>query len=98
MFYNGDSEHEAIIRTNVGLCSLIYNPKDALTISLNTDSDLYSAKIDDKLIIRVLHTGKNFDTRIKRYNYKQDVVYKKGHAKYLIPPFGYNLLSIIEKL
>ena len=30
------------------------------------------------------------------YNYKQNIIYKKSHAKYLIPPFGFNLLSIIE--
>ena len=37
-----------------------------------------------------------FELPIKRYNYNTNVKYKKSHAKYLIPPFGYNLLSIIE--
>lgn len=36
-----------------------------------------------------------FEPPIKRYTFKSDVKYKKGHARYLIPPFGNNLLSVI---
>lgn len=41
-------------------------------------------------------TKGDFWTNSKRYSYKAAIKYKKGHAKYLIPPFGYNLLSVIE--
>jgi AAA15 family ATPase/GTPase len=33
---------------------------------------------------------------VKKYQYKHNIVYKRSHSKYLIPPFGNNLLSIIE--
>lgn len=96
LFYNGEFERETYINTNIGTCSLEYNPKDALRITLNYNSETFSAKIDEKLILRTLSTKIDFQTNIKRYNFKQDVEFKKGHSKYLIPPFGFNLLSIIE--
>ena len=96
LFHNGDYNRETFIKTNLGECKLEYNPKDFLRVFLNVGTESYGAKIDDKLMVSALSTKTDFETNIKRYNYKHDVVYRKGHSRYLIPPFGTNLLSVIE--
>ena len=97
LFYRGDDSNEVAIITDIGSCSLNYTAKSGLNISINIGSELYSAKVDSKLnVTKAINTGQDFTPRIKRYSYKSDVVYKSGHAKYLIPPYGLNLLSIIQ--
>jgi len=96
LFHNGSWEKETNIKTNLGECKIEFDPKDALRIFLENDSNSYGAKIDDKLNVSALSTKTDFETNIKRYTYKSDITYKRGHSKYLIPPFGLNLLSIIE--
>jgi len=96
LFYNGNWENETLIQTDIGDCKIEFDPKEVLRIFLNINGGSYSAKIDDKLNVSALSTKTDFKTTIKRYTYKADVTYKKGHSKYLIPPFGSNLLSIIE--
>lgn len=97
LFYNGNVVRDAIIKTDVGLCRLGYNPKEGLLVDIDFYGNSYeNIKVDDKLNVKGISFREYFEPPIKRYNYKSDVVYKKGHAKYLIPPFGYNLLGIIE--
>lgn len=96
LFYNGQSSRFAEVSTDLCSCHMQYDPKGGLLITVNNRSDLYSAIVDDKLDVRAANTHKSFETNIKRYSFKQDVAYKKGHSKYLIPPFGYNLLSVLE--
>lgn len=96
LFYNGEYEQETVINTNLGTCRLEYNPKEYLTAFLDFKGETYGAKIDNKLMVSALSTKTEFQTFIKRYNYKADVTYRKEHSKYLIPPFGINLLSVIE--
>lgn len=96
LFYNGNWEKETIINTNLGDCKIEFNPKEVLRIFLDINGESYGAKIDDKLNVTALSTKVDFPVTIKRYAYKPDIAYKKGHSKYLIPPFGSNLLSIIE--
>jgi AAA15 family ATPase/GTPase len=96
LFYNGNTYRDAIIRTNVGECRLGFHLKEGLSAIIDFYSDSWHIKIDEKLNVKNLSNHKYFESPIKKYNYKQNVIYKKSHAKYLIPPFGFNLLSIIE--
>lgn len=97
LFYNGNTGTDAKIRTNIGECRFGYHPKDGLSAILDFYSESFNnIKIDEKLNVTGLRDFKNFTPPIKRYTYRSDVVFKKGHAKYLIPPSGSNLLSIIE--
>lgn len=96
LFYNGDTDRDAKIKTNVGKCTLGFHPKEGLLALIDFFSDSYNVRIDEKLNVKGLSNHEYFEPPIKKYNYKQNVVYKKSHAKYLIPPFGFNLLSIIE--
>jgi len=97
LFYKGNFDSETFVTTNLGTCEIQYNPKEFLTTFFNFRGETYGAKIDDKLRVSALSTSVDFQTYIKRYTFKQNVTYKKDHAKYLIPPFGSNLLSVIER-
>lgn len=96
LFYNGEYTKETFISTNLGKCRLDYNPKEYLRAFIDIDGDTYGARIDSKLMVSALTTKNDFQINIKRYNYKQDISYRRGHSRYLIPPFGINLLSVIE--
>lgn len=96
LFYNGEYTKETFISTNLGKCRLDYNPKEYLRAFIDIGGDTYGARIDSKLMVSALSTKNDFQTNIKRYNYKQDISYRRGHSRYLIPPFGINLLSVIE--
>lgn len=96
LFYNGEYTKETFISTNLSKCRLDYNPKEYLRAFIDIGGDTYGARIDSKLMVSALSTKNDFQTNIKRYNYKQDISYRRGHSRYLIPPFGINLLSVIE--
>lgn len=97
LFYNGETERHAFIKTDICECQLNFNAKEGLVATLNYYNDrIFKITIDPSLIVRGLSKPKLFEPPIKRYNYKQNVAYNKSHAKYLIPPYGFNLLSIIE--
>lgn len=96
LFHNGDWDNETFIDTNLYKCRIQYHPRENLRLFIHHNSETYGAKIDDKLNVSALSTKGDFQTNIKKYIFKQVIQYKKGHAKYLIPPFGLNLLSIVE--
>lgn len=99
LFYNGEIRHPAIIRTDIGNCTLSYHPKEGLRAEINFQGDLCSynnIRIDEKLNVKGIHNHKHFESPVKRYNFKINIIFKKSHSKYLIPPHGYNLFSIIE--
>lgn len=97
LFYNGNIELDAEIKTNVGLCRLGFNPKEGLKVVIDFFSNSYNnLRIDEKLIVKGITNRPFFEPPVKKYQYKHNVVYKRSHSKYLIPPFGSNLLSIIE--
>jgi len=96
LFYNGDTDRDAIIKTNICKGTLGFNPKEGLIAILDFYGNLWHCKIDEKLNVKGLINHEYFEPPIKKYDYKHNVIYKKSHAKYLIPPFGFNLLSVIE--
>lgn len=96
LFYNGDIDFDAKIETNIGTSRIGYHPKEGLKMEINFYTDSYFVKVDEKLIVKNLSNHPSFEPPMKKYHYKHNVVYRKSHAKYLIPPFGFNLLSIIE--
>lgn len=97
LFYNGDTSLDATIRTNIGKCAMRYSPKEGLKAEVDFFGDSFNdIRIDEKLNVKGIHNHQHFEPPVKRYNFKTDVIFKKSHAKYLIPPYGYNLFSIIE--
>jgi AAA15 family ATPase/GTPase len=96
LFYNGNIEKDAIIATNQGNCRLGYNPKEGLKIDVDFFGNYFLFKVDDRLNVKGGFRNEYFEPPIKKYVFKPDVKYKRSHSKYLVPPFGFNLLSIIE--
>lgn len=97
LFYNGNTESAAVIDIAIGTCAMQFNPKEGLKAKIRFHSDSWeNLRIDDKLIVKGITNHPFFDPPVKKYHYKHNVVYKRSHSKYLIPPFGNNLLSIIE--
>lgn len=98
LFYNGDIGNHAVIRTNGGGVELKYHPKEGLNIVSDfSGGEFFDFHVDEKFVVRGGRKSYSFESPIKRYTFKSDIAYKKGHGKYLIPPFGFNLLSIIEQ-
>ena len=97
LFYNAGWKNEAVVRTNKAKCKLKFKPKEGLSVDIDLFYDsIHNIKIDEKLNVKGLSSYDDFEPSVKRYIYKQNVLYKKSHSKYLIPPFGFNLLSVIE--
>ncbi len=97
LFYNGNIDQDAIIETDFGYSRLGYNPKEGLIAKVDFFGDSWdNLKIDEKLIVKGIANHPYFEVPVKKYQYKHNVAYSRGHSKYLIPPFGSNLLSIIE--
>ena len=95
LFYEGNWQKMSILDTERGGWNLQYSPKEFLEIEIDFPEGEWVGKVDEKQIVRGL-VSKGFKPLVKRYHFKPDVIYKRGHARYLIPPFGNNLLSIIE--
>ncbi len=94
LFYNGNTDKKTSITTNTCDCNIRYDVKEGLYIKLNYYYDIVmELLIDNGFTVKKM---RNYQPAIKRYNFKEDVFYKKSHAKYLIPPYGINLLSVIE--
>ena len=96
LFYNGNAGSDARIITNIGNCGLSFHPKQGLLVEIDFSGNSYRCQVDDRLIVKGLHNNPFFEPPVKKYTFKQGIIYKKSHAKYLIPPFGFNLLSILE--
>ncbi len=96
LFYNGYIERDAKIKTNEGECRLGYNPKEGLKIELDFYSNSFIYKVDEKFNVKGGFKNELYEAPIKKYVFKTDIKYRRSHSKYLIPPFGFNLLSIIE--
>lgn len=96
LFYNGFIEKDASIKTNNSRCRLSFNPKEGLTIELDFFGTSFIYKVDDRFQVKSGLRNEIYHSPIKKYIFKPDVKYRKSHSKYLIPPLGFNLSSIIE--
>lgn len=97
LFYNGNIQSQGSVQIDNGNAILSYHPKEGLKIDIQLQEYSQSFQIDEKLNIKTGRQNKYIESPIKKYVYKSDIIYKKGHSKYLIPPFGSNLFSIIDQ-
>lgn len=107
LFFNGDTFTNTSVKADDNVCTMNYSPKEGLRISLyfpNKDPEIkvrghiyHNLKVGDKLAVTGIKNDPQLESPIKKYIYKPDIKYRKSHARYLVPPFGFNLLSIIEE-
>lgn len=100
LFYDGNINSDALVKTNLNTAVLNYYPKSGLNVSFYSEDAAkpdYNAFVNDKLLVKTIFRNKELDFYpVKKYTFRQDVTYRKAHAKYLIPPFGYNLLAVLN--
>lgn len=96
LFYNGNSGEPLKVDTNKGFAQVSYNKNEGLSLKIDTltDGGLYS--IDEKLNLKAKRSD-NYVPFIRKYTFNSETGERRTHSRYLIPPYGSNIFSIIEK-
>jgi len=95
LFFNGDISLSVSLKTNLEHFDINYDPKNGLNIYIS-DSNSTITVSEDFRISGGTKLNPPFETIIKKYIFKSNLKHKKGHSKFLVPPYGKNLFSIIE--
>lgn len=96
LFYNGNFSEPSKVDTNKGFAQISYDKDEGLSLKIDTltDGGLYS--IDEKLNLRVKRSD-NYLPFVRKYTFNSETGERRTHSRYLIPPYGSNIFSIIEK-
>lgn len=96
LFYNGNYDQPIKIKTTGGESTITYDQKSGLEVIIETPSGGGRYIVDDKLNFRF---GRNeqYLPFIRKYTFASGTNFKKSHSRYLIPPYGFNLLNVIER-
>jgi AAA15 family ATPase/GTPase len=95
LFYNGNRESPIKIETNIGTSTIKYDQNKGLEVEIRTNNGGGKYRIDDRLNFR-FGRNKEYLPVIRKYSYLSKINFSKGHSRYLIPPYGFNLLNTIE--
>lgn len=96
LFNNGSLAEPISIKTNIGTARILYTREAGLTIQIHTLNGDSEYVVDEKLNLRSKGTS-DYLPAIKKYSFSSQTQFRKAHTRYLIPPFGYNLLGVIER-
>ncbi|MBD1362201.1 AAA family ATPase [Mucilaginibacter sp. ZT4R22] len=96
LFYKGNFAETAHIVADGCHAKLHYHRVLGLSVLLDMPGVSQNYLIDEHLNLRTIkkENGKSF---IRKYSFSNNVDFKRGHARYLIPPYGPNLLTVIEQ-
>ena len=97
MFYSGNFDDFISIHSNIGNADLRYDKDAGIEISIDTVNGGGEYLIDEKLNLRSRRRNDDYNPIIKKYTFSIQTTFKRSHSRYLIPPFGYNLLNVIER-
>lgn len=97
LFFDGNIEHSAKIEVDKNYCLFEYERVKGLTINLNN----YLLGLNEKLVFRKEYGLENIqnipETGIKSYKFSE-IKFKKINIPFLNPPFGNNLMGVLETL
>lgn len=96
LFYSGNYDQSIRIETNLGISKVHYDKNEGLLINIDTKSGGGYYTIDEKLNLRTKRSDEYLPS-IKKYTFSSQTIFKRAHSRYLIPPYGYNLLNVIER-
>lgn len=96
LFYNGEYSRPARIDTNKEVAQFSYDKEEGLRVKIDTVSDVGIYSIDDKLNVKYKRSD-DFTPFVRKYTFVPHVQPRRTHSRYLIPPYGVNIFSIIEK-
>ncbi len=96
LFYNGSYDRPIKVKTDQGIASITYEQKTGLEVFIKTSNGGGQYIVDNKLNFRF---GRNEEYLpfIRKYTFASSTNFKKAHSRYLIPPYGFNLLNVIER-
>jgi len=97
LYFNGDLNSAPAFRSQIGDWDMDFNPKEGLNINLHYgDLKQSQFKVSNELVIENTKANFNEDLPIKKYSFRSNIHFRKSHSKFLAPPFGQNLLGILE--
>ncbi|PYF74558.1 AAA family ATPase [Pedobacter nutrimenti] len=96
LFYNGNHENGISIETNLGSSRIHYDKNEGLLVNISTSNGGGYYAIDEKLNLRSKRNDE-YIPFIKKYTFSSQTTFKRAHSRYLIPPYGFNLLNVIER-
>lgn len=96
LFYSGNYQQSISIETNVGTSKIHYDKNEGILINIDTRNGGGYYAIDEKLNLRTKRNDE-YVPFIKKYIFSSHTAFKRAHSRYLIPPYGYNLLNVIEQ-
>lgn len=96
LFRSGNYGEPIEIITNYGTVRVIFDKHEGIRIFLDTKDGQGSYNVDEKLNIKI-STASYFESAIKKYTFSNRTEFANSSLRYLLPPFGNNLLSVIER-
>lgn len=96
LFKGGNFSEPIRVTTNVGKTSLKFDGANELIGIIDTVSDSTYFSIDEKLNYKS-RSSSTYTPSIKKYTFSSHTEFRKSHSRYLLPPYGSNLLSVIER-
>lgn len=96
LFNSGNFNEKISITTNTGSVQIHLDRDNGLYVMINTNTGGGDYLIDEKLNLKYkLNSG--YVPAIKKYSFSSDTQFRKSHTRYLIAPYGDNLLGVIER-
>lgn len=96
LFYNGDFEKPIEVSTNNNFCSVKLDKIEGLQIGITEKNGKdFTYTVDGKLNLKTQRKG-DYAPYVRRYSFSANTAFRKGYSRYLIPPFGSNLLNVIQ--
>ena len=94
-FYEGVSEETIINETNIGKASRTADPNRGVRVEIRDVNGSGDYRVDGQLNFRSGQSNKLLP-EVKKYSFPARTRFGKGQAPFLIPPFGDNLMEIID--
>jgi len=97
IFYRGNIQEPATVYAGNNIAKIFYDRESGLEISLDGENYSIKLEVDDNSNVKPSRMANIAPTSIRRYIFNPNTTYHKGTARTLIPPYGYNLLNVIEQ-
>ena len=95
LFYEGGREQPVIIETNICSARLTTDQRDGIAVEIRTRTGGGDYRVDDRLNFSLGQDSKSLPA-IKKYSFPAKTRFGRAQTPFLLPPFGDNLMEIIE--
>ena len=95
-FHQGNTAEPVIVETDLGMVTLDYKKEEGLSAYIQIADHNFKFRIEPDLTLRRFRALRDV-IPVKRYIFSNQVEFASGHGRFLIPPYGLNLLDVIEQ-